>query len=100
MFCSFENRIESCFFFHHFLHTDLSDYTMPADIRMNNGGRQNLFHNGFKHYQPNKMQHLKQRWVCTSNGGRKCKGSIGTVEIDGKVMMKILNGEHTHQPVE
>lgn len=73
---------------------------MPADVRTNEDGRQNLFYNGYKHYQPTKAQNVKQRWVCTSNKGQKCKGSVSTVEIDGITMMKVLNGVHTHEPVE
>lgn len=72
---------------------------MQADIRKNVSGRENLYYNGYKHYQPTKTEGLKQRWVCTSNKGQKCKGSIGTVQIDGVTMMKVLNGEHTHEPV-
>lgn len=80
-----------------FFYADLSHYQNIADIRMNKYGRQNLFYSGFKHCRKDSGI-TNTRWVCTYKKSKKCKGLISTVEIDGVAMMKVVNGEHTHEP--
>lgn len=82
-----------------FFYVDFSGYSIPADIRMNKDGRQNLFYNGFK-YSRDGWGVTKQRWVCTCKNSKKCKSSISTVKIDGVAMIKVLIAEHTHEPIE
>lgn len=85
-------------FFLFIFYADLSEYRIIADIRTNTSGRQNLFHDGFKYCRDGSGT-TRQRWVCTSKGGKKCKSSVSTAEIDGVTMMKVFNGEHTHDPM-
>lgn len=76
---------------------DLSEYNQPADIRIQNG-RENLYKDDYKFSKQGKPNaHQNQRWQCSKQSSEKCKGAMSTIEIDGVIMMKVLNAEHTHQ---
>lgn len=80
------------------MRTDVSGYTIVADVRRNSSGRENLFYNGHK-FNKNGRNVQSQLWQCTKHGAGHCKATASTMEIDGVVMMKVFNSMHSHAPV-
>lgn len=74
---------------------DLADYSIVADIRESKNGIQILFYDGFKYYK-NKNGKTTISWKC-SKQYKKCRASVSTTNINGVVMMKVLQAEHNHE---
>lgn len=68
-------------------------YQIPADVTAN--AKTLLYDNEkfFRHGKPNKRK--EQRWLCTKNS-QNCRAACSTKEVDGIVMMRIINSSHTH----
>lgn len=77
--------------------SDSTEYNIVADIRKHCTGVEYLHHNGFKLTKYGKCMKT-QPWRCQRSRSLKCPATVSTSEIDGVIMMKVLNASHTHQP--
>lgn len=69
-----------------------------ADIRSNVLGCEQLFHNNNifnKHRKP--VTAGQQRWRCQKES-KKCRAAASTLNVNGVIMMKVLCGDHNHEP--
>lgn len=64
---------------------------------MNKNGVENLIHNGYR-FHKNGFGKTNQLWRCSSHASQKCKAAAKTGYINGFLMMKMICGDHTHQP--
>lgn len=76
---------------------DTFGYDIVADIRVNNNGKDKLYHNGFK-FTKNKTNQNSINWICCKRASKQCKSMVSTIEVNGTIMM-IWNGiDQTHDP--
>lgn len=72
-------------------------YDIVANIRVNNYGKDILYHDGFK-FRKNKINPNTISWICCKRDSQKCKSMASTKDIDGITVMKLNGIEHTHEP--
>lgn len=79
------------------LYAGANEYAIIADIRTNEFGRENLYHNGQKFYKHDNGK-TKSRWCCVKRVSDKCQSTVATISVNGTMMMKIAKANHTHEP--
>lgn len=86
MFSSFQASVPAGF----------AEFNIVADVRPNDFGGNNLYHNGHKFWKRYTGTH-RSGWICSKNKN-DCKATVSTVINNGVCMMKILHAKHNHRP--